>query len=165
MRSFYVFFVEQDVDSGSVMCWVKVDHTMVLWHVIALRITGPLWGESIVHGWFPSQRPVMRILDVFVVVIVQKLLNKHVGLVVSDAPTFMWRHCDVSKRTQKTHPIARLWEREMGCFSWTQHLTNYFRLLLLLCSTKLWYDGLRYVECLSYRLMVLFCFVLMCFGL
>ena len=40
------------------------------------RVTGPLWGESTGHRWFPSQRPVTRSFGVFFDLRLNKLFNK-----------------------------------------------------------------------------------------
>ena len=39
-------------------------------------VIGPVWGESIGHWWFPSQRPVARTFDVFFEIRLDKRLNK-----------------------------------------------------------------------------------------
>ena len=62
------------------------------------RVTGPLWGESTGHRWFPSQRPVARSFDVFFDSRLNKRLSKHFfsrRRWSETTPCLLWRHCNL----------------------------------------------------------------------
>ena len=59
------------------------------------RVTGPLWGESTDHRWFPSQRPVTRCFDVFFDLRLNKRLTKQTRREWFEKPSrSLWPHCD-----------------------------------------------------------------------
>ena len=61
-----------------------------------IRITGNLWGESIGHLWFPSQRPMTRSFDIFFDLCLNKRLNKQSRRRRFGTPLCsLWRHCNV----------------------------------------------------------------------
>ena len=56
----------------------------------------PLWGESTVHRWFRSQKPVMRSFDVFFDMRLNKRWSKQSRLRWFETPSrSLWRHCIV----------------------------------------------------------------------
>ena len=60
------------------------------------RVTGPSWGESTAHWWFPSQKPVTRIFDVFFDRRLNKRLSKQSRRWWFETPSrSLWRHCHV----------------------------------------------------------------------
>ena len=63
----------------------------------SFRITGPLCGEFIVTGEFPSQRPVTRSFDVFFDLRLNKRLSKQSWGWWFETPSrSWWRHCNDS---------------------------------------------------------------------
>ena len=59
-----------------------------------LRVTGPLWGESIGHRWFPSQRPVTQSFVVFFDLPLNKRLDKQSIRRWFETPSrSLWLHC------------------------------------------------------------------------
>ena len=140
-------------EAGDLRCYrTHYDVIVMIFHV-----TGPLCGEF--TGEFPSQRPVMWSFDVFCAWIKGWVNNPEAGdlrhhrahydVIVIMLPRRMWGKSNGYKPQQNTaqcfydtinflqnphnrHPIAHLWEQNMGCFLWVQNLI-YVLLLLLHC--------------------------------
>ena len=67
----------------------NLSHMMMSWHGNAFHLTGSLWRESTGNEWFPSQcRALMYSL--LLSWTRNKLLNKRVGLLLSEMP---WHAC------------------------------------------------------------------------
>ena len=82
------------------------------------RVTGPLWGKSTGHRWFPSQRPVTRSFAVSI----DLRLNKRVVEQTIETPIFekpwhsLWRHCNMLSHHKSPMCLEPLpWET---CFLW-----------------------------------------------
>ena len=63
------------------------------------RVTGPLCGEFIGPGEFPTQRPVTRSFDVFFDLRLNKRLSKQPWSWWFETPSWsLWRHCNVERK-------------------------------------------------------------------
>ena len=77
------------------------------WHWNIFPITGPLWGESTYHWWIPlTKRPIIWSFDVFLVVSLNKLLNKQMRFLGSEAPWCPW---DITVILEEINHIILLW--------------------------------------------------------
>ena len=68
---------------------------VIKWKHIPFRVTGPLCGNSLVTGEFPSKRPVMRSFDVFFDLRLNKRFSKQSRRWLFETPSrSLWRHCN-----------------------------------------------------------------------
>ena len=78
--------------------WLWSDGIFMItsWDENIFCITGPLWGEPLATGGFPSQRPVTRGFDVFLDVHLNKRLSKQSRGWWFEMPwRSLWWHCNV----------------------------------------------------------------------
>ena len=112
--------------------WLR-NHMEALSALLALCERNP----SVTDG-FPSQRAVMWTFDVSFYVSLNKLLDKQSrGLVIWDATTVMWRHCDadfdVGSLQIGIDPTSHTWRPRRACYSWWRHQMEIISALLALC--------------------------------
>ena len=78
---------------------------MKSWHVNHFHITGPLWGESTSHWWFPLQRASNAEFVVSFDVNLNKLLKKQFP-VFRDPMMLLWHHCNAGRTHSSEHRSA-----------------------------------------------------------
>ena len=84
-----------------VLIFMACSHIMkMLWHGNAFHITGPLWGKSINDRRIPHSKASNVDFDIWFVVNMNKLLNKHSSFWWFEM-MLMWRHSNV---VAGTHP-------------------------------------------------------------
>ena len=70
----------------------------------------PMKDGYIHRNLWPHKRPVMQSFDVFVIVTLNKLLNKQVNfLVICDTLMIMWHHCNDTHCSQRGCPLPGCW--------------------------------------------------------
>ena len=82
-------------DKWSMLCW-NLNFMITSSNGNILHVTGPLWGNPLVTGGFPSQGPVTWSFDVFCDVRIKKWLSKLSRCWWFEIPCHsLWCHCNV----------------------------------------------------------------------
>ena len=121
------------------------DHSLSLYVIVMtstnsnfFRVTGPLWGEFIGHGEFPSQRPVTQSCDTFFDLHLNKRLSKP-----SDA-CGLRRNCAHFDITVMMW-IPRFYIEEMNPSSFIKPRYSFMPIaLLFICALRVWTNSLDF---------------------